>query len=433
MNRIHTAQKGVRGRQGSRPASPAPPPFSPQAVEVRALLRRVPDGLKAALNYLAEKPVADRERVMSELARALGKEILPMVRSAALSKNEDLALSALRVLPVFGTRAAGDVLVEAYKAHPEGDRAHWARMGAQALQARGVNVSVPGDELAISAPRLTLRDTCVSAPDGAGSRSVAARFQDNYGVWHAVFVLWNDQAGVKDGFKRPVSRHEWQERLQKEDEGVPLWVSCPADYARWVVSQARSINAQTGFPLENHLDEWDRLMGPPPDDYEPQDVGTLAAELSPEARDEALASSRELLKTADADRWLFEVADVITWAQAWIDVQNRYRLRKAENEDWVLPEFQGVARSALQEHFTPEIQQLYRGRLVDLALVSLCRHQQESANRALAVISALDAGVEAAEIPLFMGLMQRTLLTGEVVIRRGEDPERMRYRPMKRY
>src|SRR5690242_15952443 len=97
--------------------------YSAEAQEMRALLRRIPDGLKATLQALAARPQADRERVLTELARGMGKDILPLVRTAALGGNEELAQSAVRILPVFGTRAAGDVLVEVHRAHGESERA----------------------------------------------------------------------------------------------------------------------------------------------------------------------------------------------------------------------------------------------------------------------------------------------------------------------
>src|SRR4051812_48298951 len=124
--------RSQKPRGGGPPPAPA---YSPEAQELRALLRRVPDGFQATLSALAGRPTADRERVLGELVRGMGKEILPLVRAAALGSHADLSLSAVRVLPVFGTRAAGDVLVEAYQLDPEGERARAARQGALALQA----------------------------------------------------------------------------------------------------------------------------------------------------------------------------------------------------------------------------------------------------------------------------------------------------------
>src|SRR4051812_3640746 len=89
--------------------------YSPEAQEMRALLRRVPDGLRATLTALAGKDEAARERVLGELARGLGKEVMPLFKAAAVGSNDGLSCSAIRVLPAFGTRAAADILGEVYQ------------------------------------------------------------------------------------------------------------------------------------------------------------------------------------------------------------------------------------------------------------------------------------------------------------------------------
>src|SRR5579883_1439394 len=105
--------KGDKSKK-AKPAGVAPRTYTPEAQEVRALLRRIPDGLKATLTALAARPQSDRERVLTELTRGMGKELLPLLRAAALGAHEEVAGSAVRVLPLLGTRAAADVLAEVY-------------------------------------------------------------------------------------------------------------------------------------------------------------------------------------------------------------------------------------------------------------------------------------------------------------------------------
>jgi hypothetical protein len=415
----------------ARPAAGQGAPFSPEAQEVRALLRRVPDGFQAALNHLGTRAGVERERVMANLARGMGKEILPLIRAAALSAQEDLAESAIRVLPVFGTRAAADVLVEAYAMKPEGARARLAWEAAEALLARGIRVPIPEPEQADAPPRLMLRETLVSAPDGAGSRSVAGRLQDEFGIWYAVLVLWNDQAGVKDGFLRPFSRQEWAERMERLEQRRSLPVPCPPDFARWQVEEARQINARTGFPLEKHLDDWDRLVGSPSAGYAPPDPTRSVRAADEEERLQWLKAGGEIFETKEAESWFVEPADCVPWARKWGDLESRLRLRGAsESRERERSELLVEASAALLD----EVQlRLYRGRLLDLGRVCEWRHNVRMARIAAAAAVDLDEQGVSRPCPFLTALLHRSLSVTQEMLRRGEDLERARYRPMRRH
>lgn len=398
---------------------------------MRALLRRVPDGLKAALNSLAARPQGERERVMKELARGLGKDVLPLMRAAALSSQSELALSAVRTLPVFGTRAAGDVIVAAYQAAPEGELARVAWEAAEALQARGIHVDIPEPSAPAEALHYSLRETHVSSPDGVGSQSVIARLQDQYGVWYAVFVLCNDQVGVKDGFMRPFSRGEWAERQQRMDDRGLFHVQCPPDYARWQVGQARQRNAVSSFPLGDTLKEWDTYVGPPPDGYVPPDPVEPLRSASAEQVAEWIRDSQDLFEERDMRSWFLEVADCMAWARRWLDLQQRVRFRGTSEA--LEREAIELVQNATNDLISPTLREQYRHRLEDLSRYYEWRGQPVLARRAAGAVLAIDRGEPPAEVPFFIALVQRTLSVGEVMIQTGENPARSRYRPMRRY
>lgn len=421
--------KAKKAASSSRQGGQLTPAYSPQAQEMRALLRRIPDGFQATLNALAARSDQDRETVLTELVRGMGKEILPLVRAAALGTNESLALSALRVLPVFGTRAAADVLCEVYEANASQERAALCRTGALALEARGVRVAIPE---ALEQPeeplQLVLRETSVSAPDGVGSRSVAARLQDAYGVWYAIFVLWNDQAGVKDGFMRPMSRHEWHERVERLAHRGDSPVACPPDYARWLVAEARKINERTGLPLEKHLEEWDRWMGAPPADYTPADPLQWVRAADPARVQEWMERSGDLFAVPDVARWFLEAADCVGWARRWNSL--RTRVARDGNGKENSEELTRFLRDASRELVTRESRELYCGRLVELSRVFDFRRQDEPARQAAAAAATL---ADRDDHPFLLELVRRSLTATEAILARGEDPERTRYRPMRRY
>ncbi|HEU4753925.1 MAG TPA: hypothetical protein VFU47_12525, partial [Armatimonadota bacterium] len=209
MARPHKQKK--QNKPVARPSrNPSPPPAAVNAPpELQAVLdtilriaRESPEGWGTVAGVLKEQDQIEPEVFLEFVARNMGREVLPLLRGAALDEDDTLATAALKALPLVGTRAAGDVLVEAYAAHPEGERAVLAWQGVQALQARGINVSVPepdGVQRTV-VPAFNVREVFASLPDGVGSRSVYARAQDRYGVWQTVAVVWNDRAGVKDGF-----------------------------------------------------------------------------------------------------------------------------------------------------------------------------------------------------------------------------------------
>lgn len=427
------ATRDKKSRPAQKPTAAPVRTYSPEAQEVRALLRRIPDGLKATLACLANKAQADRERVLGELVRGLGKEALPLVRAAAMGAHEELAQSALRTLPIFGTRAAADVLAEVHDTHPDTPRALLARHSAKAFRARGIQAPVPEPDEVPEAPHFALRETWVSAPDGVGSRSVVARLQDEYGVWHAILVLWNDQAGVKDGFMRPLSRQEWEERSRRMDERGTSQVQCPPDFARWQVAEARRLNAQTGLALGTLLSDWDTHLGEPPEGYNPPDPTAALAAASPESYEQALAEGAALIKLPDAARWFLEAADCEPWARRWTDLQNRLRYRGTEADpEAVRAELTALVYEATSQLIDHRQRELYRGRLLDFTRVLEWRRMEEPARQAAAAALALERGTSSTAIPFLVALVEWSLRATEVLMTRGEDLERLRYRPLRR-
>lgn len=424
-----------RPQPAARPAAAPPSPsFSPPAQETRALLRRIPDGLKAALNSLAARPQAEREQVLTELIRGLGKDALPLVRAAALGAHAELAASALRVLPAFGTRAAGDVLVEAYQANPQSENARLAWQGSLALQARGINIRVPAPPGA-DEPEYRVREMLVCAPDSFGARSPAARLQDEHGVWHVILLLWNDTVGVKDGFMRASSRQEWAERMERKNEGGKLWTACPPDFGRWQVARAKEISAAAGLNIEEFIRDWDRWVGPPPEGYQPPDpTGPVRAAPAAE-REQWLADSKLIFEALDARTWFLEAADCVPWGKQWTELQDRLRFRGSS--EGIQAERNALLEEVLAALVPADHALRYRERLVDLARVAEWRDStpggQLTSRRACAAAVAQEEGRPLLEIPFFAALAERSLFVVEYFIRRGEDPVRAAGRPGRPY
>jgi hypothetical protein len=262
---------------------------------------------------------------------------------------------------------------------------------------------------------------------------VAARLQDQYGVWHAILILWNDQAGVKDGFMRPLSRAEWAERMERVDTRGLSWVACPPDYARWQIAHARTLNADSGFPLGNYLEDWDVLLGPPPEGYQPPDpVETMRAAGSEQVA-QWLEAGADLFKLPDVQRWFVEAADCVPWVRRWSDLQSRLRRRAPDAAELPTEEVDELMRSAAAELIDDKQQRYYVGRLLHLSRVCEWRGQPGPARLAAAVAGALQTGAAPGDLPFFVALVRRSVAAAEAMLIRGEDLERTRYRPTKRY
>ena len=416
-----------------RPAVTPPAAFSPEAQEIRALLRRVPDGTRATLSVLAARPQECRERIMGELARGLGRDFLPLLRSAALGSHTGLAHSALRILPRLGTRAAADTLIEVLKASPDAERVQLAQSGAAALAAQGIRVDLPELDQIPEDNRLQVREAFVTSPDRVGSRSVGLRLQDRYGVWHVVFVLWHDQAGVKDGFTRTMSQHEWRERRQEiSADGEILQAACPHDYARWMVEQARRINERTGFPLGDSLHDWDRLVGPVPVDYlPPEPLEWLPPPDSPE-RARLVQASGSLHMTPGRLLWSVDPMELVARFSAWESIvyvrdgDTKSRGERDAERDRLCAELVG-------EHLQGEQLELFKERLREHSRVLHWLRHEEPAMQAAAVAAAIEEKQDPQTIPFCLQLIENAFIAIYVCRSQGEDLDRLRYDPMRKY
>jgi hypothetical protein len=96
-------------------------------------------------------------------------------------------------------------------------------------------------------------------------------------------------------------------------------------------------------------------------------------------------------------------------------------------------EAQQVLRDLLRDRVEEHQRSLFLGRLIDLARVCEWRQNVEGARLAAATAEALVRGEEPGSMPFFLALAERSLTATVEMQRRGEDLERTRYRPLRRY
>jgi hypothetical protein len=402
--------------------------------EVQAALRGViqvvresPEGWGTIAQVLKENEEIEPDVFLQFLALSLQKEALPLLRGLALDEDDVLAEAALKALPLLGTRAAGETLAEVYAAHPDGERARLAWQGVEALQARGINVSVPEPEgVRKATAAYQMRETWESLSDGVGSRETIVRLQDRYGVWQALMLVWNDQAGVKDAFVTALPRREWREIQESQNHQGIVLAPVPSDYVRWQVARARETNARTGFPLADHLDAWDEAVGPPPADYRPPDPRERVRALPAPDQEHLAAHLSCLLSMPTFLTWAIEPADCRPWLAEWTRLTERPTPPEANDEA-----LDGLLADAARQLVTPEVAQRYAERLLDVSRKLSWLREAHGADIAAAAALEIETKKNPGEVAFFRALVENGLNMLADMLEAGENPEKLRYDPMK--
>ena len=429
-------KKSGKPAKQNRPA-PVAVPAELQAIqdEIRRLVSE-DVGWTPFAEALKQQTEVEPEVMFEFIAKSFGKEGLPLLRGASQDEDEVFACAALKALPLLGSRAAGDTLAEAHAAYPDGERGRLAWQGVQALQARGIKVSVPEPEgVRPQTAGHQVREIRESFPDGVGSLETLVRMQDRYGVWYTLAVIWNDRAGVKDGFLTPISRPHWEQmRRTQQEQGVDL-ISVPEDYARWQVARARAINEVSGFPVEDHLEPWDSFFAAPAEGYSPPDPTAALRELS--AEDQlALANDIEpLMAEGIFNTWAFEPADVRPFYEEYQPLAEQVYLADpdAEPDTEAYAKFREVLSKAARAVTTPQMDALFKERLLDVARKMEWAGRGDAARVPAAVALQLIETDDPGSTVFYQELVANGFELLEEILQDGEDPEELRYDPMERY
>ncbi len=424
--------KKTKSKRPGKPAQPAAganldPQLMAMTREVGRLLDENEEAPRAFAEMLQSLGDQDPEVVLSFLTRQLGKKMLPLLRGLALDEDERTALAALKALPLLGTRAAGEVLAEAYAAHSEGERGRAAWTGVQALQARGINIEVPEPEgVRSNTEAFQLREIWESLPDAVGSRQTFARIQDRYGVWQVVAVVSNDRAGLKDAFVAPLGANEWRKRVEQWRGAGIMMDQIPDVYARWRVEQMRQLNEKTELPVPEPVAAWDKFVGPVSESYEPPDPTHRVRTKSAEEKEELLGHMGCLMHAPAFQAWAIEPADVQPWREDWVKIVEEQDPSTEEG----MEALQALAERIVPEAISAETIDLYRDRLLDCARKLEWWGLSHEADVAASVVVALDEGTPAGKIGFFQELVFTALQFLEEILEDGEDPEQLRYDPL---
>jgi hypothetical protein len=253
--------------------------------------------------------------------------------------------------------------------------------------------------------------------------------QDRYGVWQTVGLIWNDRAGVKEAFRAPMSRQEWEEmKVYSAREGVVL-APVPPDYARHQVARALALNEQTGLEVGDKLDNWNELVGPASEEFQPTDPLATVSALSEDERDALADDSDLLLARPEFQSWGVEPADCQKWFEDWS------KLVEDEAEGDLEEEAFAAKNHALLSEMMDTVVDatwvaLFRDRLAESAQKLQWTGEQQHAQLAASVAVALGNGETPGSLVFFQGLGDRSLEMLADMVEDGEDPEKWRFDPM---
>ena len=198
----------------------------------------------------------------------------------------------------------------------------------------------------------------------------------------------------------------------------------PAEFARWQIGRVRLLNERTGFPLDDHLDRWDAIVGDAPADYQPPDP---MAEITSKPAEELKHLQGHLgclFHMPAFKTWAIEPADCQPWWEEW----NALDEDKPEEEQ--VQEVDAILARIANEKIPAETVALYRERLVDCAIkLRLLRHEHE-ADIAAAVALELQDVKNPGDHTLFRYLAGNGLEMLAEILEDGDDPEKLRYDPL---
>ncbi|MBA2449539.1 MAG: hypothetical protein H0V51_16085 [Chloroflexi bacterium] len=370
--------------------------LEPESAEVSELLR-----------------IESRDQILDRLAE-LGAQVTggPLALVVALGGRHDEA--AGRVLTIVASETADRELRKA------------ARRGIHRLRAVGVSVDMPvvvapSAPVTVESTRPT--DAHTTAPDGVGSRVVWVALERQFGGLALFGLLINDIVGIKDCSFRETTRKRFAETLREwAARQKSAAVELPPDYALALVSEALSLNAESGFTVPTEFQLHRRLLGELPSPPEPALIHRYISRGQALLLPNLLEDSAKLLDEPEVQSWFFGYDESLPRAQELRRVGEGRILLTAEPRE---TREARVIDGAVAELFTPTIRRALRRRLEETAYIFWKTDREPSARRAVAAAFALGDG-PLNRHPFVRALVEKSLAMALEALDQGIDPALLR-------
>lgn len=252
--------------------------------------------------------------------------------------------------------------------------------------------------------------------DGAGNRVLFFELTPpEGGSITAVQMLVNDVNGLRDSDVSRITQRSLRERLLKleelQSEGL-AFVEIPADYGRWLLSEARELLRLRNRPSPAGVMELLPRIGAPKHDYLVSPIYDSVSAESVLADETVARDPAELIALKWFESWFFEVSEVARWMDAW----RRLTADPSDEGDAeTVREREEIVSEVTTTLFTPATRQRYVRRLEETADILWRVSREAEARMALYHAQMLAQDAPVATVPFARLLAERTLMAGLIV------------------
>jgi hypothetical protein len=427
------AHKSLSRGPGGAPAAEDPGASALVAdAEVADLVARLREGLSeptGASSLLAAVPDRLAAASLEALLGEAGAEAVPAVEHVALTGEEALALPAIHALGSLRAPAAAAALLRLADHLPGKEQKKAARRELARLRSQGISVAVERPDAAVATtplqPRATAYHALASHIDGSGSRMLWLYADRPLGGAYLLSFVLNDLTGIKDSFVRDSTRKRLALREAEAREQISItWIDLPVDYARWLVHEAATLNAESGTTLPTEYQLWREVVGEPAQPPERPLVYETVSRFEVKMRPELLRDSPRLFEEPELQGWFFSYQEVREYANELRRARESRLVLSSESEE---QRQERVVGQAIRELFTPALRRGLQRRLEETGYIFL------QSERPLQARLAVAAAVEIADSdpivlprhPFVRAIVERSIELVIQALRAGMDPSRL--------
>ena len=263
-----------------------------------------------------------------------------------------------------------------------------------------------------SAPKQSPFTAFLSTYDGAGNRMVVLHFEDNWaGASTFALILVNDIEGPVTFSTFKVARKELPAYLNRllvaNESGIAVAPADP-DYARSVIAAGRRRLVKLKKKLPDNMLDWMPKIGDPLAEHTPP-IYAAIAQWPEDWHTQVDADPDAVFRTVWFDPWFLDAAETIPWLKEWEQLISSLHTAPTTGDRRSREEVIDEATAAL---ITPEVRELYSGRLEESADVMLKCGETQLACQLAYHARELRSESTTAQIPFLRALVNRSLTAG---------------------
>ena len=327
----------------------------------------------------------------------------------------DIDLDTISRLAATPEAASADALQELEAQTADRGLRKAIRKALYTLSQRGVVPSRRPSATAPAAARANIH-AYSSAYDGAGNRMVILHFLDDTGGASTfALVLVNDIVGPVTFSTFKVPRKELAAYLAKLMGGATTGLAIAQidpDYARFVIAEGRKRLTAERRKLPDDMLAWMPRIGDPVAEHSPA-ILTHMQDWPENWQAATDANPQSVFGTVWFDPWFLDAADTVPWLPRWEQIISPESALGTEDATALRNELIAEAINGL---ITPNVRELYHGRLQESADVMVRCGNLEVARQLMLHAADLASEQPSSEVPFLRELVNRSLTAGVEMI-----------------